>query len=286
MSTFKVAIVDADSILYTASLAAQEMHYRVEEKIFTDRSEAEEHGEPIKEYVELRSLEETVEHFTNLVAGIKENTGATEVHCYTGSTFGNFRKGIATIQEYKGNRSGPEPIQLNKLKEILITRGFLQRATGLLEADDQVIIEFHKLKEKLGEDKVVLCVIDKDAKQEPGNHYNFNTGEFTYLQPIDSLRFFYTQLLTGDPIDNILGLYKVGTKSTFVKKLYDLETEEDMFTLVYQEYLKRFGSYAEDFITETYRLLYMLRTPNETEGYNNVINLINNYNERFSDDSR
>ena len=274
MKNFKVAIVDADSILYTVCLAAQEMHYRVEEKVFTDKEEAEEHGEPVKEYVELRTLDETLEHYRELIGKIGENTGADQIDCYTGSSDGNFRKEIATIKPYKGNRKGPDPLQLEALKEELISTGELIRADSMLEADDQVIIEFRKHKANLGEGNVVLCVIDKDAKQEPGWHYNFNTEDLVHIKPIDSLRYFYTQLLIGDSIDNILGLYKVGARSTLVKHLYTLEDEVEMFKMIYSEYHKRFGNYASTFIAETFVLLYMLRSPDEMEGVYKVMQLL------------
>lgn len=279
MKLFEKAIVDADSILYTVSLSAQEKHYKVDgHKIFTDLKEAEEEAEDSveEEFVEIRDISETIKHYQEVVQDIKENTGAIDIYCYTGSPDGNFRKTVATIKQYKGNRKGPEPLQLAQLKEVLIESGDLLESESMLEADDQVIIEFRKLKEAHGEDNVVLCVIDKDAKQEPGHHYNFNTGEFTHLKPIDSLRHFYMQLAIGDSIDNILGLFNVGVKSALVKKIYTLSDEIEMFSLVYDEYRKRFGNYAAPFIMENFTLLYMLRSPNVDEGVVKSLQLVKN----------
>ena len=245
------------------------------------RVESEETNIPIETITEvLGDINDAVLCYRDHIDNIKEDTGAREVISYTGSSEGNFRKDIATIKPYKGNRKGPDPELLQPLKEYLISSGELLRADSMLEADDQVIIEFRKLKKELGEDKVVLCVIDKDAKQEPGHHYNFNTGEFTYLEPIDSIRYFYTQLLIGDSIDNILGLYKIGAKNALVKHLYELEDELEMFKFIYSEYTKRFGNYATTFIAETFVLLYMLRSPDITEGVFKVRQLLEAISEK------
>ena len=279
MKNFNVAIVDADSILYSCAFSLQDTVHTVGECEYSDIKEAkvesEETNTPIETVTEvLGDVNDAILCYRDFIDSIKENTGAGEVISYTGSNEGNFRKDIATIKPYKGNRKGPDPELLQPLKDFLIGSGELIRADSMLEADDQVIIEFRQLKKKLGEGKVVLCVIDKDAKQEPGHHYNFNTGEFSYLEPIDSLRHFYTQLLIGDSIDNILGLYKVGAKSTLVKHLYEIEDELEMFKFIFDEYYKRFGNYAGTFIAETFVLLYMLRSPDITEGVFKVKQLL------------
>ena len=104
MKSFKTAIVDADSILYTACIAAQEKHYKVDgHKIFTNLEEAKEEAldEVEEEIVEIRDINESIEHYKEIINNIKETTGAIDIYCYTGSPEGNFRKAIATIKTYK-----------------------------------------------------------------------------------------------------------------------------------------------------------------------------------------
>ena len=102
----------------------------------------------------------------------------------------------------------------------------------------------------------------------PGWHYKWGKGNTEETPPffvtqIEGLRFFYKQLLTGDMTDNILGLYGVGKKSTLLSKLDDMDSEEAMFLHVYGEYKSRFGAYADQFMLENGRLLWMLREEGE-----------------------
>jgi len=243
MFGFKAAVLDADSLLYRVALKSQD-----------------------KEGNQVRTIGESLEHYYELIDNILDTTKATEFEAYTGSVDDSFRHEIATIKPYKGNRNSDPPIILDELKKLLIKSEDLYNAPSGLEADDYVINRFMHFKEKYGEDEAVLCVVDKDAKQEPGHHFNYNTGDYSHLTPVESLRSFYTQLLIGDSTDNILGLYKVGKASALVKQLGELTTEQEMFDHVYKQYKCRFGNYADTFIIETFRLLYMCRTTDINEG--------------------
>jgi 5'-3' exonuclease len=105
----------------------------------------------------------------------------------------------------------------------------------------------------------VICTIDKDLKMVPGWHYNWNTDEKVFVTEVEGLRWFYKQCLTGDMTDNIKGLHGVGAKSALVSKLDAMEDELTMFEHVYEQYEKRFGSYAEQFLIENGTLLWMMK---------------------------
>ena len=137
------------------------------------------------------------------------------------------------------------------------------------EADDQLAIDqyddYYKTWGAAPEDisysglSTIICTIDKDLKMIPGLHYNWNTDEKLFVTEIEGLRWFYTQCLTGDMTDNIKGLHGVGAKSALVSKLDAMEDELTMFEHVYEQYEKRFGSYAEQFLIENGTLLWMMR---------------------------
>jgi hypothetical protein len=99
----------------------------------------------------------------------------------------------------------------------------------------------------------------------PGWHYSWSAGtkhkekEMYYVSEIEGLRNFYTQLLTGDTVDNIPGLFGVGKSSSLVKHLDTLDNADDMYLFVRSHYEKRFGSYCDMFLLENARLLWMLR---------------------------
>lgn len=116
--------------------------------------------------------------------------------------------------------------------------------------------------------ETVICSRDKDLKMVPGFNYGWSAGlakesPLSYQTIVGGLRCFYKQLLTGDSVDSILGLFNVGVKSTLVSAITKMETEEEMFIHVYSKYKDRFGSYAEQFMLETGDLLYMRKEEGE-----------------------
>lgn len=200
---------------------------------------------------------------------------ATGADCYQGyltsSDKSNFRYEIASIRPYKGHRKTEKPHHYDRI------RSFLEEHRGALicygqEADDAMSIEQWKdylsCRPNLGHCETVIATRDKDLDMVPGYHYNWGAGKQVekkmWLQ--DSLggyKCFYKQLLTGDTVDNIPGLFGVGKSSTHVKHIGTLDTAWDMYSYVLIEYQKRFGSYAEQFLIENGRLLWMRKEEGE-----------------------
>jgi len=71
------------------------------------------------------------------------------------------------------------------------------------------------------------------------------------------VRFFYTQLLTGDRVDNIIGLKGIGPVKA-AKALADLTTDIEMYNKVVEMYD---GDKVR--VLENARLLWLRRTPGE-----------------------
>ena len=224
------------------------------------------------------------------IKDIVEKVGADDWVGYLSDSNSNFRIELATILPYKGNRNGSEkPPHYKFLRNHLLDsypdNVFL--VTGM-EADDQLAIDQYKDQSRLSARmltknnnintpfftdrsqacKTIICTIDKDLEMVPGWHYRWAKGSSPEVLPwfqteIGGLRCFYKQLLTGDTVDNIKGLHGVGKKSTLLSKIDDMETEAEMFSHVYTEYYKRFGTYADQFMLENGRLLWMLRKEGE-----------------------
>jgi 5'-3' exonuclease len=138
-------------------------------------------------------------------------------------------------------------------------------AVGIAQYQNRFVIGGH-LGKSLGID-TVICSRDKDLHMIPGWHYTWSAGAqkekpLWWQDETEALRCFYRQLLTGDSTDNIPGLYGVGPSSSCVKCISTLDNELDMFRTCYEEYEKRFGSYAEQFIKENADLLWILREEN------------------------
>lgn len=196
---------------------------------------------------------------------IIEATGASEHQLYiTSNDKSNFRFEVATIRPYKGNRPSEKPFYYDKIREYLKSRGAIEVFN--MEADDAVAIEqLNHLYTTGSGNKMTRCTsviatIDKDLDNVVGWHYNWmkeDDGVY-WIDELTGLRNFYKQLLTGDGVDNIPGLHGVGRKSKLLSTVDECDTEYNMYAHVREQYTKRFGSYADQFLLENARLLYML----------------------------
>jgi len=165
----------------------------------------------------------------------------------TGS--GNFRYEVAKTVPYKGNRK-----DLKRPQHYQAIRDHLERLGAIkvegMEADDAIAIEAQK-------DNYWICSIDKDLDQLTGWHYNFVKREKYWVSEWDGLVSFYTQILTGDRIDNVQGLKGVGPVKA-AKLLQDCKTEKEL----YDACLKAYEG-DEERVLENGRLLWLLRTPQQ-----------------------
>ena len=161
---------------------------------------------------------------------------------------GNFRYNIAVSHEYKGNRKGVEkPAHLQAIRQHMIDNWSAIVSKGE-EADDLLGI----WATAYGPNATIIS-IDKDMLQIPCHHYNPNKKTFTTMSEREGSKFFYTQILTGDKADNIIGLYGIGPKKA-EKLLADSVTDEEM----YEECLRAYGG-EEDRVIENARLLWLRR---------------------------
>lgn len=148
----------------------------------------------------------------------------------------NFRKHLAP--SYKANRVQARPVHLEAIKEFLFREWQANLSLGM-EADDSLGI--HQDDGRPTYDippecfQTVICSIDKDLLQIPGNHWNFVRKEWKLVQPQDGLKWFYAQLLIGDTSDNIRGVDKIGPVKA-AKLLDPLNTEIEWFDAVRQLY--------------------------------------------------
>lgn len=221
------------------------------------------------------------------IKDIVEKVGADDWVGYLSDSDSNFRIELATVLPYKGNRNGSEKPPHYKFLRNHLLDSYPDKVSLVvgMEADDQLAIDQYdfardNIESGLDEpySETIICTIDKDLEMVPGWHYRWAKGSSPEVEPwlqteIGGLRCFYKQLLTGDPVDNIKGLHGVGKKSTLLSKIDDMETEAEMFSHVYTEYYKRFGTYADQFMLENGRLLWMLREEGELWEFPIIIEL-------------
>jgi hypothetical protein len=128
----------------------------------------------------------------------------------TGS--GNFRHEYAVTAPYKGNRKdSAKPVHLQAIRDELV-KSWGAVITVDEEADDAIAIaatEIQYVQTPMAAD-VVMCSVDKDFFQIPGVHYNFVKHTTKVVTEEEGLFNFYSQVLTGDRVDNIIGLHGIG----------------------------------------------------------------------------
>lgn len=182
----------------------------------------------------------------------------------------NFREAIAKTKPYKANRTGNKPYHYDNLTQHLINCFDCKLAIGL-EADDLLSIDHN-----LHPDSTAICSRDKDLRITPGLHYGWSSGNNRSFGPrkIDALgylerqpdgkvrggglKFFYSQLLTGDSVDNIPGIPKYGPVKAY-KLLHECESEEELFKNVAAIYIDVVGENWRDYFKEQAGLLWMIQ---------------------------
>lgn len=172
-----------------------------------------------------------------MVDTILKEVSASEFKVFiSGET--NFRDQI--YPDYKANRKGkPRPKWLYDCKEYLVKEWQAEVTEGY-EADDALGIvqsAYFSDNAEFGgtPHDCIICSIDKDLLQVPGQHYNFVRKERSIVTIHQGWYNFYCSLLVGDPTDNIGGCPGIGKKKA-PRILEGCETPEDMFTCVRETY--------------------------------------------------
>ena len=165
---------------------------------------------------------------------------------------GNFRDAIAVTVPYKGQRVSEKPVHLQALRCHLVTSWGFTVVQGI-EADDAVGIAAYAVPE----DETIMVHIDKDLNQFRGWHYNYRKKEKYYVTEFEGLTAFYTQILTGDRIDNIIGLKGIGPVKA--KRILEECTNENE---LYQAVLKAYEG-DQQRVLENGQLLWLQREVNQ-----------------------
>lgn len=192
----------------------------------------------------------------------------------------NFRFDVAKQKEYKATRKQEKPFHYNNIREYMLANYTCIVSEGM-EADDMICVELKRNGDKLD---VICCSRDKDLRMVAGMHFGWEcgrqpqfgpkrvdnigsltlketkdkAGKSTYTIKGTGLKFFYSQLITGDSVDNIPGLRGGGPVLAF-NSLNDLTTEEAMFKCVAGLYEKKYGESYRTELKEQADLLWMIQ---------------------------
>lgn len=235
----KLALVDADTMIYQAAALIQKSPVTTTHKINkryvktwdnitafrtwlkTDeaRGYLEEHFEVTKEVILTEPLEHAYHILKLQIEKVATKEWCSGLHLYVGGK-GNYRKEYATILPYKGNR-GEKPLAFYDVLSFFMEeyRDYITMCNGE-EAEDGVAYAawpvYMKAKAKRDREAmdVVICHVDKDLNQIPGWHYNYGKDEdIFWLTDVEAGVHFWWQMLKGDPTDCIAGLQGIGVNT-------------------------------------------------------------------------
>jgi DNA polymerase-1 len=170
------------------------------------------------------------------VEKIKETLGkeykTTESYlCFSAKE--NFRKKV--YSEYKAHRnSNKKPLGYGHLLEYA-KNNYRCESIFELEADDVLgmLATLHGSSEDF---TTVIASIDKDMETLPCYSYNMDKEKITHVNLEDANYNFYTQVLTGDPVDNYGGCPGIG-KVTADKLLNEYHgSDEDLWQTIVETY--------------------------------------------------
>jgi hypothetical protein len=193
----------------------------------------------------------------------------------------NFRDEVAVTKVYKGTRKSKKPYHWRNITAYMLANYECHVSYGL-EADDSMCIEQcywldRTLNGKEPHD-TIICSRDKDLRMCPGWHYSWECGKQSshgpvfvdhndpgYLEEKPDGKvigygdmFFYYQMLIGDPVDNIPGVPKVGTKKAY-PLLKDMKSSREMYEAVRELYQEKLGDDWKPYMREQANLLWMVR---------------------------
>ncbi len=233
----KMANYDADSLIYKAACVIQENPIVVTHKINKKRQKEFKNITEWREFLKSNRgydeedfevattprLKEDISHalyiLKNSVEKITSYDWVMDYHLFVGGKE-NFRKELATILPYKGQRT-EKPLAYQQCYDYLVNK-YKDRLTiceGEEGEDGAVIATYPEyLKARKARDKDVMCAvvasIDKDVRSScPGWHFNYDKPEegVVWLTDKDVARNFCYQMLIGDrATDNIPGCTVLG----------------------------------------------------------------------------
>lgn len=193
----------------------------------------------------------------------------------------NFRINLAIQRKYKGNRKSEKPPFFHELRAFMINHlGAI--LSDEEEADDLITIHLweHQLNGLVANGvplgsaahkelaRFVICSKDKDLAISPGWHLSASDKKLHWVTVMGELlpkwvtndkgkevikklygtglKFFYSQMLQGDGVDNYTGIPRMR-----LKDIYDLlepcKTEAELYMATLSAYKKKYG--AETYIT-------------------------------------
>ena len=227
----RVAVIDADIILYKACLVSEE--------------EVDWGNDQWILWSNLNLVKTVIDDQVDLI--VEEMEADRSLLCF--SDVNNFRKDVNP--EYKANRRGTRKPMCFKPALQYCKDTYPYRIFENLEADDTIGI----IGTTENENDYVIVSEDKDLLTIPGLHWDLKLKRLYRIEEEEADFNFYKQTLMGDTVDNYKGCPKVG--SVTAEKILNEAKGEDLWQTVVNKYLKA-GMTEEDAILNA-RMARILR---------------------------
>lgn len=192
----------------------------------------------------------------------------------------NFRFDLAKSKPYKGQRKQDKPFHYHNLRHYMVANYPVVIAEGY-EADDLICVDLYQTHLN-GRLDAIACSRDKDLRMVPGMHFGWACGRQPQFGPRrvtelgkielsnnrkkvngEGLAFFYSQMLTGDAVDNIGGCKGCGPVAAYNILTECEQTVEGFFKAVKQQYQNTYGDDWQEKLMESANLLWIIREFNE-----------------------
>ncbi len=242
--TDKVALIDADTLVFAACVATEIREELLPRDFYLDVEWMEIENDPYFDYEShtLGSIDMDIAYQNAIekLNNILDKTGCSdyELH-FTGGNKSSFRYTMVS-SEYKANRRDfIPPVGLLELKVKFASeqpdKCFVHTC---FEADDAVVAKKSELP-----DKYIICAVDKDVLYSlPGRHFNYYTSvkydiDMKWVDVIEeeAMKHHFIQTLTGDPGDNVIGIRGIGPAKAS-KILAECTTPKECWEAVKQAY--------------------------------------------------
>jgi len=205
------------------------------------------------------SLEEAKSKFLGQVEDVTLSTFSEDYVMAIGGP-DNFR--VDLFPDYKGNRKKAKDNRPAWFDDLKSWASSLEGAveSDNCEADDLVRIWALEC-DKAGINRVVITV-DKDLDCIPGNHYNPRTKNIYQVCEEYAERFYWQQILTGDSVDNIPGLPRIGPVKA-KKMMENAYTRRELEKVVCRAYHETYGEEGYGYLIANGRLIHIWRHLND-----------------------
>ena len=244
-----------------------------------------------------RPIEQCERGIDRNIEALRSASGVNKINLHVSLGNKGGREVVATVKPYQGNRK--DGIDEEKRERITLLRHYIAGITGDLfqgvkwenqEADDG-LTQMQQISYNS-----VMCSDDKDLRMVEGWHYNHRTGKYWFTDAFGWLeiketgatrkswgcgtKWFWLQMLTGDPVDHVPGLEMLAVPSANkwfpIKKpkgrkpkacgdltgyviLDTAKDDKECFARVYECYLMYYGETAKERFFEQAFLLWMRR---------------------------